>query len=96
MKNPWIEKYVAEYWKTKSFLTSMQLEAAGWQEKMLDRQAAAMPAVFLYAFDLPTEWIWMCSVPLGHFVRMSEHAAAETAAVDDIRGGGCFCHGRRR
>lgn len=79
------EKQLASFFKTKAFLSKMELNAAGWDANIVDEKLASEPAVMVYVYDLPTKWSWMASVPLDVFSQLSQRGYSEKAIVKPVR-----------
>lgn len=75
-----------DFLKTKQILLDIVASASGWDQHILDIEIASGPLVFLYAYDLPTQWIWQCAVSREMFAKLI--AQARTAGeVEVIRSG---------
>ncbi|MCC5611224.1 hypothetical protein LC612_31825 [Nostoc sp. CHAB 5834] len=73
--------------RTKAFLASMKLHAAGWQVGTTNQEHAGASSVVLYLYDQPTGWTWLCSVPQETFTATSTEAHNTPALTESIRGG---------
>lgn len=86
-----IKRLLDNYWKTKSALSSMTLAASGWNQGTLNIERTIGPMTFLYVYDKPTGWTWMCMVPRETFLEASEKALQDFKAHPDriaaVRGG---------
>lgn len=72
---------------TRRHLSTMKLEAQGWQAHKVNPEHLVGPQTMLYVWDLPTAWVWMCSVPTETFDRISEDSHAQpTPLQESIRG----------
>lgn len=80
-----LSKIVESVWKTKTFLSDMELQAAGWHQSMHDVETATGPRVALYVYDLATQWVWLCTLNRAEFVRMSQAGHDTPADVDPVR-----------
>lgn len=72
--------------KTRRILTSMQLGASGWTAHQVNPEELRGPQVFLYVWDRPTQWAWMCAVPLEVFEKVTADVRGLQAEWDGIRG----------
>jgi hypothetical protein len=80
-------KIVESVWKTKTFLSDMELQAAGWRQSMHDVKTATGPRVNLYVYDLATKWVWMCTLSRTEFVRISQAGHDTPEEVGPVRAG---------
>jgi hypothetical protein len=77
-------------WRTKAFLTEMSFKAAGWNPVLHDAHASSEPTVYVYCYDAPTKWSWMCTVPVTSFLKTSQAGFEDTEHTEDFRGGLSF------
>lgn len=80
-------KSIKAFWQTKTILSSMQMGAAGWEQRMHDPAVASGPVVFVYAHDVVTGWTWMGASERESFVRASEKASADKELTVAARAG---------
>ena len=82
-----INALLSGFWKTRGHIQSAMLNANGWDIRHHDPKVTAEPQVFLYVADLPTNFIWMCSISREAFVEASTKASQmKGEAADKIRG----------
>lgn len=72
--------------KTTTILTSMTLDTQGWKAGEIDPAVVPRPPVYLYAWDSPTKWAWMCSVPVEVFEAITSKARQNQGDWESIRG----------
>lgn len=89
------EKAMQDFKRTKRILRSTELDLSGWNLEKFDAEKSGGAMVNCYLFDLPTRWIWMCSVPCKEFVSVSEQSHGAHSATDDVRSGLARLIGRR-
>ena len=80
-----LNKQLKDFWKTKSFIDTLDARAKGWDPINHD---AGLPGPFvcIYAYDSPTQWIWMCRVARDDFVNLSSCMLANPHLVESVRG----------
>lgn len=81
-----IREMLAHKNKTTTILTSMILDAKGWSAGKIDPEVVPLPPVYLYAWDRPTNWAWMCSVPLEFFASVTAKVRRDQRDWQAIRG----------
>lgn len=71
---------------TKRFLSQSLLAVSGWKQESHDA-AITGPMVWCYVFDLPTKWVWMCTVDLAAFTQMSAYSHTHPEQAQDVYNG---------
>lgn len=84
-----------DFRRTKRILRSTELDLSGWNLERFDAEKMRGSMVNCYLFDLPTRWIWMCSVPSDEFVSVSEQSHGTQALINEVRSGLAGLIGRR-
>ncbi|KWU23389.1 hypothetical protein [Burkholderia cenocepacia] len=62
-----LNKEIEAFWKTRAFLKSAEMSAAGWDSRILDVEAGSGAQVFSYLYDYSTQYVWMCTTPVEVF-----------------------------
>jgi hypothetical protein len=63
-----------EMLKTKAFLKSMQLGAAGWDVRVMDVSSSQEPVVWMYVIDHATNWYWCVSIARRAFLDIAKES----------------------
>lgn len=73
--------------KTQTVLTNLKQGAAGWKTGKVIPEHLGGPLMCLYIYDRPTDWAWMCAVPLDSFHQAARLSQASPALWEALRGG---------
>jgi len=85
-----INNLLGQFWQTKKHLTTAVLGAAGWDIRQFHGEASSGPQVFVYTFDQPTGFVWMCSMPRVRFVEVTTEISKKPKMYEAIRSGLLF------
>lgn len=82
-----LKKELEAFWKTRAFVRSMELSAAGWDKKVHDIETTSGPQVVSYVHDYPSRWTWLCTAPASSFNELARTSHDDESYVDAARGG---------
>lgn len=71
---------------TKRFLSQSILAVRGWNQASHDATITG-PVVWCYMFDLPTKWVWLCTVDLASFTQMSAYSHTHPEQAQEVYNG---------
>lgn len=72
--------------KTNSILKSATASAAGWDATVHNQSELSGKQVFLYVWDQPTDWLWMTSVSVMQFHKVTEQSSRDQKLKESIVG----------
>lgn len=72
---------------TTAILTKMKQRAAGWDCHKVNPEHLTGPMAYLYTYDRPTGWTWMCAIPVDTFQQLTQAAKADAKSWPAVRGG---------
>lgn len=78
-----INKILKDYTKTKRHIASAVLSAYGWSMHKYDAVAVDEPSVFIYFYDMPTNYIWMMQIVRSDFIEISTMASGQPKLKKD-------------
>ena len=86
-----LNQFEKDFWKTKVIINSITASASGWASSINDPQKLVGPLIFLYVYDRPTEFTWMCAMQRDVFSELTQKVLTDIAKrqnmVAEIRGG---------
>lgn len=76
----------SDIWKTKKLIAESLVRSAGWTPSVRDVAISSAPQIFLYVWDMPSDWVWMCTASLEEFRKLSRAAQDGAVEAETVRG----------